>query len=103
MAEAVFANQIEHFQYSRFANPTVTMLEQKLAAIEGAEACRCTATGMAAVHSAMLCGLKAGRPGGGGARAVRLLPLDRQHAAAAIRHRDRYSWTAPTWTNGARR
>jgi O-succinylhomoserine sulfhydrylase len=60
MAEAVFANQLEHYQYSRFANPTVTMLEQKLAAIEGAEACRCTATGMAAVNASMLCGLKAG-------------------------------------------
>ena len=60
MAEAVFANQLEHFQYSRFANPTVSMLEQKLAAIEGAQACRCTATGMAAVTAAMLCGLKAG-------------------------------------------
>ena len=60
MAEAVFANQLEHFQYSRFANPTVNMLEQKLAAIEGAEACRCTATGMAAVSAALLCGLKAG-------------------------------------------
>ncbi|MBU6419165.1 MAG: O-succinylhomoserine sulfhydrylase [Proteobacteria bacterium] len=60
MAEAVFANQIEHFQYSRFANPTVTMLEQKLAKIEGAEACRATATGMAAVHAAVMCGLKAG-------------------------------------------
>ena len=60
MAEAVFANQVEHFQYSRFANPTVSMLEQKLAKIEGAEACRATATGMAAVHSAIMCGLKAG-------------------------------------------
>ncbi len=60
MAEAVFANQIEHFQYSRFANPTVTMLESKLAKIEGAEACRATATGMAAVHAAVMCGLKAG-------------------------------------------
>jgi O-succinylhomoserine sulfhydrylase len=60
MAEAVFANQLEHFQYSRFSNPTVSMLEQRLAAIEGAEACRCTATGMAAVSAALLCGLKAG-------------------------------------------
>lgn len=60
MAEAVFANQAEHYQYSRFANPTVTMLEQRLAKIEGAEACRCTATGMAAVHAAVMCGLKAG-------------------------------------------
>lgn len=60
MAEAVFANQVEHFQYSRFANPTVTMLEKRLARIEGAQACRCTATGMAAVHAAVMCGLKAG-------------------------------------------
>lgn len=61
MAEAVFDNRIPHFQYTRFANPTVTMLEQKLAKIEGAEVCRATATGMAAVSSALLCGLKAGQ------------------------------------------
>jgi len=60
LAEAVFANQVPHYQYSRFANPTTAMLEARLAEIEGAEACRCTATGMAAVHSAMLCHLKAG-------------------------------------------
>nr|WP_295738066.1 O-succinylhomoserine sulfhydrylase [uncultured Acidocella sp.] len=60
LAEAVFANQVEHFQYSRFANPTVTMLQDCLAKIEGAEACRATATGMAAVHSAVMCGLKTG-------------------------------------------
>ncbi len=59
-AEAVFANQIQHYQYTRFSNPTVAMLEARLAEIEGAEACRCTATGMAAVHSAMLSQLKAG-------------------------------------------
>lgn len=60
VAAAVFAGQVEHFQYSRFANPTVEMLEQRLARIEGAEACRCTATGMAAVHAALMCGLRAG-------------------------------------------
>src|ERR1700722_2052861 len=60
MAEATFANEISHYQYSRFANPTVTMLEQRLDEIEGAEACRCTATGMAAGHSAMLSSLKTG-------------------------------------------
>ena len=59
-AEAVFANQIQHYQYTRFSNPTVAMLEATLAEIEGAEACRCTATGMAAVHSSMLSQLKAG-------------------------------------------
>jgi O-succinylhomoserine sulfhydrylase len=60
LAEAVFANQVPHYQYSRFSNPTVAMLEARLAEIEGAEACRCTATGMAAVHSAMLSHLRAG-------------------------------------------
>jgi O-succinylhomoserine sulfhydrylase len=60
LAEAVFANQVPHYQYTRFSNPTVAMLEGRLAEIEGAEACRCTATGMAAVHSAMLSHLKAG-------------------------------------------
>ncbi|MFN6954113.1 MAG: O-succinylhomoserine sulfhydrylase [Acetobacteraceae bacterium] len=59
-AEATFKGEADRFQYSRFGNPTVAMLEQRLAAIEGAEACRATATGMAAVHAAMLSHLKAG-------------------------------------------
>lgn len=59
-AEATFKNEIQHYQYSRFANPTTTMLEDRLAAIEGAEACRLMATGMAAVHSALLSHLKTG-------------------------------------------
>lgn len=59
-AEATFANQVVHYQYSRFGNPTVTMLERRIALIEGAEACRATATGMAAVHAALLSHLKAG-------------------------------------------
>jgi O-succinylhomoserine sulfhydrylase len=59
-AEATFAGTVSHFQYSRFGNPTVRMLEERLALIEGAEACLATATGMAAVHAAMLCHLKAG-------------------------------------------
>ena len=59
-AEATFAGTEQHFQYSRFGNPTVQMLENRLAALEGAEACRLTATGMAAVHAAMLSHLKAG-------------------------------------------
>lgn len=59
-AEATFTGDIEHYQYSRFGNPTVAMLEERLAAIEGAEACRVTASGMAAVHAALLAGLKAG-------------------------------------------
>jgi len=59
-AEATFAGTAKHYQYSRFGNPTVVMLEQRLAAIEGAEACRTTATGMAAVHAALLSQLRAG-------------------------------------------
>ncbi len=59
-AEATFAGTIGRHQYSRFGNPTVDMFEQRLAAVECAEACRATATGMAAVHAAMLSHLKAG-------------------------------------------
>jgi len=59
-AEATFNGTQAHYQYSRFGNPTVAMLEQRLALLEGAEACRMTATGMAAVHAAMLSHLKAG-------------------------------------------
>ena len=59
-AEGTFAGTVAHYQYSRFGNPTVAMLEQRLAELEGAEACRVTATGMAAVHASMLSHLKAG-------------------------------------------
>lgn len=59
-AEATFNGTAQHFQYSRFGNPTVQMLESRLAALEGAEACRMTATGMAAVHAALLSHLKTG-------------------------------------------
>jgi O-succinylhomoserine sulfhydrylase len=59
-AEAAFTGAAPHYQYSRFSNPTVTALETRLAALEGAEACRAVATGMAAVSSAMLSHLKAG-------------------------------------------
>src|ERR1700744_1901145 len=59
-AEGTFAGTVEHYQYSRFANPTLSMLEDRLCLIEGAEACRTTATGMAAVNAALLAHLKAG-------------------------------------------
>src|SRR6185437_16881382 len=59
-AEATIAGNIDHYQYSRFANPTITMLEERLCLIEGAEACRTTATGMAAVNAALMAPLKAG-------------------------------------------
>jgi O-succinylhomoserine sulfhydrylase len=59
-AEATFLGTAQHYQYSRFGNPTVTMLEDRLCLLEGAEACRLTATGMAAVHAALLAHLKTG-------------------------------------------
>jgi O-succinylhomoserine sulfhydrylase len=59
-AEGTFAGTVDHYQYSRFANPTVSMLEERLCLIEGAEACRTTATGMAAVSATLLAHLKAG-------------------------------------------
>ena len=61
-AEARFKNEDPGYQYSRFSNPTVTMLEERIRLLEGegAEAARGTATGMAAVTAAILSGLKAG-------------------------------------------
>ena len=59
-AEARFKNEVDGYTYSRFANPTNTMFETRMALLEGAEAARSTATGMAAVSSALLGYLKAG-------------------------------------------
>ncbi|WP_422364605.1 O-succinylhomoserine sulfhydrylase [Pyruvatibacter mobilis] len=59
-AEARFKGEDDGFVYSRFANPTVRMFEERMIALEGAEAARATATGMAAVTAAMLCQLSAG-------------------------------------------
>jgi O-succinylhomoserine sulfhydrylase len=59
-AEAAFDGSVTRFQYSRFGNPTVEMLQNKLASLEGAEACRVTATGMAAIHATLLSHLKTG-------------------------------------------
>jgi O-succinylhomoserine sulfhydrylase len=59
-AERRFKNEEPGYQYSRFSNPTVSMFESRMAALEGAEAARATATGMAAVTVAILGQLKAG-------------------------------------------
>ncbi len=59
-AEATFKGESTHFQYSRFGNPTVGMFENRLAALEGAEACRATSTGMSAVFFSLLALLKSG-------------------------------------------
>ena len=52
-AEAAFAGDIERYVYSRYGNPTVTTFEERLRLIEGAPACFATATGMAAVFTAL--------------------------------------------------
>lgn len=57
---ARFAGEATGMQYSRFQNPTVAMLEERVAAMEGAEACKVQASGMAAMTSALLCMLSAG-------------------------------------------
>lgn len=55
-----FAGEAEGMTYSRLQNPTVAMLEERIALMEGAEACRAQASGMAAMTSALLCQLSAG-------------------------------------------
>ncbi|HKR16839.1 trans-sulfuration enzyme family protein [Rhizorhapis sp.] len=59
-AAARFAGEQQGMTYSRLQNPTVEMLEQRIALMEGAEAARCTASGMAAMTAALLCQLQAG-------------------------------------------
>jgi O-succinylhomoserine sulfhydrylase len=58
--EARFKGESPGYQYSRIGNPTVTMLEQRMAAMEGAPIARATASGMAAVSGVFMAGLKAG-------------------------------------------
>lgn len=55
-----FAGTAQGMTYSRLQNPTVAMLEERIALMEGAEACRTQASGMAAMTAAMLCQLSAG-------------------------------------------
>ena len=59
-AEARFKGEDPGFVYSRYANPTVAMFEERMCLLEGAEASRAVASGMAAVTAAFLCDLKAG-------------------------------------------
>ena len=55
-----FANEEDAFVYSRFSNPTVTMMERRLAALEGTSGCIATASGMAAILITIMSLLKAG-------------------------------------------
>ena len=58
--EARFKGEEPGYVYSRYANPTISMFEERMALLEGAEAARGTASGMAAVTTAMLACVKAG-------------------------------------------
>ncbi|MGC1696335.1 MAG: PLP-dependent transferase, partial [Pseudolabrys sp.] len=58
--EARFSGKKPGYVYSRYSNPTLSMFEQRMAALEGAEAARSTATGMAAVTTALMGQVKAG-------------------------------------------
>lgn len=59
-AESAFAHPGTAYVYSRYANPTVAMFEERLRLVEGAEACRGVASGMAAVFASLASFLKAG-------------------------------------------
>jgi O-succinylhomoserine sulfhydrylase len=55
-----FKNSEDFYTYSRFTNPTVTMFQDRLAALEGGEACMATASGMSAIMSVVMAALQAG-------------------------------------------
>lgn len=59
-AAAAFREETDNFVYARYGNPTVSMFEDRLALLEGAEACKATGTGMAAVFAVMACQLESG-------------------------------------------
>src|ERR1700722_4999967 len=59
-ADRRFSGEEPGFIYARYGNPTVKMFEDRLALLEGAEACKATASGMAAVHLALMGLLSAG-------------------------------------------
>jgi O-succinylhomoserine sulfhydrylase len=55
-----FKHSEDYYTYSRFTNPTVTMFQERLAALEGGEACIATASGMSAILSVVMAALQAG-------------------------------------------
>ena len=59
-AERRFAGEEEGYVYGRYGNPTVTMLEERMRLLEGAEACYAVASGMSAAFGALACQLKVG-------------------------------------------
>lgn len=59
-AESAFAEEVDHYLYSRFHNPTVAIFENRLATIEGAEMCLATSSGMSAMFASIACMVKSG-------------------------------------------
>jgi O-succinylhomoserine sulfhydrylase len=59
-AALAFKEQDDHYLYSRFGNPTVAMFEQRLAALEGADGCIATSSGMSAMFSSIACLVSSG-------------------------------------------
>ena len=59
-AELAFKGDKQRYVYSRYANPTLSMFEERLALLEGTEYCVATASGMSAVFAALASQLKAG-------------------------------------------
>ncbi len=59
-AAAAFDGDLDRYVYSRYGNPSVTMLQNRLAALEGAEACLCMGTGMGAMFMSVASQLKSG-------------------------------------------
>lgn len=59
-AERAFTGEAPRYVYSRYGNPTVSMFQDRLKALEGADYCFATSSGMSAVHGALLAPLKSG-------------------------------------------
>ena len=59
-ANSAFAEEVDHYVYGRFANPTISMFENRLAAIEGAPLCVATGSGMSAMFASLACMVSAG-------------------------------------------
>jgi len=59
-AERSFRGEEDHYLYSRYGNPTVSVFEQRMGLMEGASICQSTASGMGAVFASLACMLKAG-------------------------------------------
>lgn len=59
-AESAFAEEVDHYLYSRFHNPTVAVFENRLATFEGAEMCLASSSGMSAMFASVACMVKSG-------------------------------------------